>query len=774
MMKKFISNLMALCMLISAIGCTEAPAMAATLSNTYNYTGTANAASGNDNTVIAQYLDTEHWTIPTENTRGVMTKQDTLMLDTTTKGDDFGKCFTGAKNTYKFENKLDSADLVYYTFDFMGSGGGSIAINGHRLDGNSYTKDSVSIPGIKLVTAKQHPFKITIIADKQNSKAYFYSYEAEKGETLTAVRDIETEGSYITIGNQPNSGDRYWFKDFEYGTLSYALNIADNEIEASKSTTVVLSEVGEADDNAEFEKNISVEIDTENLTAGTASLENGTLSTSENAAGTVTVTAKLGNITFDTKTITISQPEPETHTITWNNDDGTLIDTTTVTDGEMPTHADAVKASTAEYDYTFAGWSPQVTAATENTTYTATFTATKRKYTVTWKNGETVLETDENVEYGVTPSYDGETPTKAADEDNTYSFSGWSPEVSAVTGDATYTAQFTSAPREYTITYNINGHGTAPTGEALKYTAGTAKTLPILSADGYTFGGWYTDDTTFNIAAVITTETRGNQTFYAKWTENAPETVTITWSIDGETTQENVAVGAQLAHDAPTKAATAQYTYTFKGWSETENGDVLTSLPTATTNATYYAVFEQTVNKYTVTWRNGETVLETDENVEYGTTPSYDGVAPTKAADEEYTYTFVGWALTENGEKLDTIPQVTADAIYYAIFTATKKEAPKTYLSLLPAFDNIMVIEKANGENNAVVLTATAKDGQTIPEKLCGYLAVYDGEVLASVTDITFDNEGKASVTIPNGTYKVFIWNDMTPVTAVLTATDFN
>lgn len=115
----------------------------------------------------------------------------------------------------------------------------------------------------------------------------------------------------------------------------------------------------------------------------------------------------------------------------------------------------------------------------------------------------------------------------------------------------------------------------------------------------------------------------------------------------------------------------AKLGYTFVSWDK-EVGQSVTK------NDAYTAIWE--INKYNVIWKNGDTVLEVDENVEYGAYPSYDGETPTKAKENGYTYSFKGWGLVQDGEDIDIENQkITADTTYYALFNASKEQFTITF-----------------------------------------------------------------------------------------------
>ncbi len=90
-----------------------------------------------------------------------------------------------------------------------------------------------------------------------------------------------------------------------------------------------------------------------------------------------------------------------------------------------------------------------------------------RSYTVTWLNYDNSELGTKTVQYGSTPTYNGEPPTKPEDANNTYTFAGWKvgettyapSELPAVTGDVTYTAQFTAKPKTLIAGHSLSLDG---------------------------------------------------------------------------------------------------------------------------------------------------------------------------------------------------------------------------------------------------------------------------------------------------------------------------
>lgn len=155
--------------------------------------------------------------------------------------------------------------------------------------------------------------------------------------------------------------------------------------------------------------------------------------------------------------ITIGYQHINSNLYYYNGD--TLVNTEQITDGGDGTYAGTpTKTATAQYTYTFVGWSRQQDSEVADPNATkavvadrnvyAAYTKTLRTYTVTFKNGTTTLQTVQNVPYGGSATYTGETPV---DADNGYPFDGWNPEPTNITGDTVCLAQF-AEPDLSTIT----------------------------------------------------------------------------------------------------------------------------------------------------------------------------------------------------------------------------------------------------------------------------------------------------------------------------------
>lgn len=104
-----------------------------------------------------------------------------------------------------------------------------------------------------------------------------------------------------------------------------------------------------------------------------------------------------------------------------------------------------------------------------------------------------------------------------------YTFAGWYNGdkkfdfTTVPTGDVTLTAKWTA--NDYEVSF-ITEHGDAPTSQNVPYNE-TADDPGKLTAEGYTFIGWYADDARtkeFDFSTPITSDTK----VYAKWEKNAP------------------------------------------------------------------------------------------------------------------------------------------------------------------------------------------------------------------------------------------------------------
>lgn len=91
-----------------------------------------------------------------------------------------------------------------------------------------------------------------------------------------------------------------------------------------------------------------------------------------------------------------------------------------------------------------------------------------------------------------------------------------------------------------------------------------------------------------------------------------------------------------------------------------------------TTHEHYNPYYYKIAEHYNIVFMNGTTQLQ-QKDMEVGSIPAYTGT-PTKDADAQYTYTFDGWSTTDGGDKLASLPAVSADATYFAHYSKTEKK----------------------------------------------------------------------------------------------------
>ena len=265
--------------------------------------------------------------------------------------------------------------------------------------------------------------------------------------------------------------------------------------------------------------------------------------------------------------------------------------------------------------YTFAGWSGTDISGTEKAVTIKNATG-NREYTANWTANQYTItfDTDGGSEVAsITQDYGTKITAPANPTKTGYTFTGWDMEIPKTmpAGDMTIKAQWKI--NQYTITFDTDGGSEiAP----ITQDYGTEITAPANpTKTGYTFDGWD--------AEIPTTMPAGDMTIKAKWTINQ---YTVTFKNGDEVVKSaEMNYGSTIAEPkAPDKEG-----YTFKGWQGyTDNMTV------PARDVTFTA--QWTINKYTLTFKNGETVYKTITQ-DYGT-------AIAKPTDPTKTgYTFDGW-----------------------------------------------------------------------------------------------------------------------------------
>ena len=188
--------------------------------------------------------------------------------------------------------------------------------------------------------------------------------------------------------------------------------------------------------------------------------------------------------------VTVAAAQPEMHTVTFKDWDGTVLKTQEVQhggDAEAP-------ADPTRVGYTFTGWDKAFTSITADLVVTARYEI--NTYTVTFKdwNG-TVLKTQE-VQYGGDAEAPAD-PTRVG-----YTFTGWDKAFTNVTADLVVTAQYEI--NTYTVTFK-DWDGTVLKTQEVQY-GGDAEAPADPTRTGYTFTGWDKAFTNITADLVVTAQ----------------------------------------------------------------------------------------------------------------------------------------------------------------------------------------------------------------------------------------------------------------------------
>lgn len=234
----------------------------------------------------------------------------------------------------------------------------------------------------------------------------------------------------------------------------------------------------------------------------------------------------------------------------------------------------------------------------------------------------------------------------------------------------------------------------------------SAPTRPGTEDTGYAFKDFGT----------LPTDVHANCTVYA--TYDVTYRVQFMNGTSVHNTQWVVSGGNATTPSTPSKASTAQYTYTFSGWDK--------SYTNITAPLTVNAKYTSTLRYYTVYFYNGSTLLQTVANVPYGGSATYTGTTPEHTDDPE-NYKFNGWSPSNKN--------IQGDTSCYAQYN---------YIGLEETIEDDWATIIANIDNGTYATKYSVGDTKIISLGTEGNVTM---QIVAIDTDVKADGSGNAPIT---------------------------
>lgn len=331
-----------------------------------------------------------------------------------------------------------------------------------------------------------------------------------------------------------------------------------------------------------------------------------------------------------------------------------------------------IKKADIENIYEFKGWSPQITTlCVRDCTYTAVFKKIPREYTVAFHNEDGTILWCLTSKYGSKIKYKGpepiKTPTEEDEKITTYKFIGWGTsegtliKLSDITTDMDLYAMFninskSNKEHEYVVEYYFDN--------VLDQTK-TEKHKGLLNKAVTALDKYSSEEYKLHSApeTIIATQNTVVKAFYMKRSYN------VKFYNNDVLAYENNYIKGEIPEyvgPIPTKNSTEKFSYKFIGWENKNTNQLCTTFSAIEEDTVYVAVFEETINFFTIRFLNADKMIHKEELVEYGAIPESPD-EPQKNSDGEYKYEFEGWN--------PLVASATKDITYSPLYKRVKIDA---------------------------------------------------------------------------------------------------